>query len=267
MSEIVVEHVRHPSFLSNAFVIGTPGGAGAVIDVGADAEGLVGIAARHRLTITHVLLTHHHHDHVSELAELLERLPATGGAPATEVLVHPDERALTAQQVDGVTGTIAPGDVVGLGDLELEAIHVPGHTLGMLAFHGGGHVFTGDTLFRDSVGGVRAPAHTTFEDLRTSVMERLLTLPPETVVQPGHMESTTVGREHEHNPFVRVWRGLDEEGSTPATVRLPDDDGLDAEHDVTLVLRAPDYDGGTKCWIRWPDGADDLVPGSRVEER
>ncbi len=80
-------------------------------------------------------------------------------------------------------------------------------------------------------------------------------LPPETRVHPGHTDPTTVGEEWESNAFVRVWRGLDPEGSEPCRV---------GDEHATLVLLAPDYDGGHKAWVRWPDGRDDIVPGSMV---
>jgi glyoxylase-like metal-dependent hydrolase (beta-lactamase superfamily II) len=117
-------------------------------------------------------------------------------------------------------------------------------------------VFTGDTLFKNSVGGVRAPGHTSYADLRDSIMGTLMELPPDTVVYPGHADPSSVAREWESNAFIRVWRGLDVEGSEPCRAL-----GMPAR----LVLLGEDYDGGTKAWVRWPDGSDDIVPGSRVE--
>jgi len=117
-------------------------------------------------------------------------------------------------------------------------------------------VFTGDTLFKGSVGGVRAPGHTTYSDLKSSVMETLLTLPPQTRIHPGHTDPTTVADEREQNRFVRIWRGLDPEGTRPCTA---------LGERATLILLGDDYDGGHKAWVRWPDGRDDIVPGSRVE--
>jgi hydroxyacylglutathione hydrolase len=67
-----------------------------------------------------------------------------------------------------------------------------------------------------------------------------------------------VAEELQHNPFVRVWRGLDAEGDRPCTA---------LGEPATLILWAPDYDGGHKAWVRWEDGSDDIVPGSRVEPR
>ena len=77
---------------------------------------------------------------------------------------------------------------------------------------GGTDVFTGDTLFKGSVGGVRAPGSTSYDDLKHSIMEVLLALPPETTIRPGHTDPTTVGDELEGNGFVRIWRGEDERG-------------------------------------------------------
>ena len=120
----------------------------------------------------------------------------------------------------------------------------------------GSDVFTGDTLFKNSVGGVRAPGSTSYEDLRDSIMERLMKLDPATQVHPGHTDPTTIGQEWESNSFVRVWRGLDPEGDEPCTA---------LGEPATLVLLGDDYDGGHKAWVRWPDGRDDIVPGSQVQ--
>jgi glyoxylase-like metal-dependent hydrolase (beta-lactamase superfamily II) len=120
----------------------------------------------------------------------------------------------------------------------------------------GTDVFTGDTLFKGSVGGVRAPGSTSYADLKSSIMDTLLTLPPQTRVHPGHTMPTTVADELEHNKFVRIWRGADPEGTE--TCRAMGEE-------ATLILLGDDYDGGYKAWVRWPDGSDDIVPGSQVQ--
>jgi glyoxylase-like metal-dependent hydrolase (beta-lactamase superfamily II) len=123
-------------------------------------------------------------------------------------------------------------------------------------FVNGTDVFTGDTLFKGSVGGVRAPGHTTYADLKNSIMDTLLGLPAETRIHPGHAEPTTVAAELDQNPFVRIWRGLAPEGEERCTA---------LGEPATLILLAEDYDGGQKAWVRWPDGSDDIVPGSQVQ--
>ena len=107
-------------------------------------------------------------------------------------------------------------------------------------------VFTGDTLFKNSVGGVRAPGATSLRGPAHSIMDVLMALPPETVVRPGHTDPSTIGEEFENNAFVRVWRGIDPEGDEPCTA---------FGDPATLVLLGDDYDGGHKAWVRWPDGA------------
>ena len=129
----------------------------------------------------------------------------------------------------------------------------PGHSDDGVSFVVNGEVcFTGDTLFKDAVGGTRDD----FEGVRRSVMDVLMTLPAETRVLPGHTDETTIGREWEHNPFVRVWRGEQPEGVEPCRV---------GGEPATLVVWSPDYDGKGKAWVRFADGRDAIVGGSRVE--
>ena len=237
----------HPDWLSNSYLVADePGGHGAMIDSGGPVEPLLGAIERHGIRVERLLLTHHHHDHVAENALLKERL-------GVEILAHP----LEAERLLDVDATVEPGERLTVGQLEIEPLHTPGHTAGMLSFRAGGEVFTGDTLFKGSVGGVRAPGSTSFADLRRSIMEVLMELPGETIVRPGHTEPTTIAEEWERNAFVRLWRGLDEEGSQRCRV---------GEETATLVLWAPDYDGGHKAWVRWDEsGRDDIVPGSAVQ--
>jgi glyoxylase-like metal-dependent hydrolase (beta-lactamase superfamily II) len=244
---MIVERSLHPDWLSNTYLVaGAPGGDAFFVDAGGPVEPLVQRVGELSLTPTHVLLTHHHHDHVAELGQLLERWPDL------QVLAHPDE------VVPGTTGELKPGDALELAGLTVQALHTPGHTSGMLSLLvDGTDLFTGDTLFKNSVGGVRAPGHTTYADLKRSIMDVLLTLPGQTVIHPGHTDPTTVAEELEHNRFVRLWRGLDDEGSEKVTVW---------DKPATLVLWGDDYDGGHKAWIRWDeDGADDIVGGSQVQ--
>jgi glyoxylase-like metal-dependent hydrolase (beta-lactamase superfamily II) len=244
---VLIERSMNAPFLSNTYLVADELGIDAVmIDAGGPVEPLLAMLDRMRYRLTHVLLTHHHHDHVAELGEVLER------HPGTPVLIHPLEREL----VPAATGALNPGETLQSGALEIQPLHTPGHTAGMVSLLiNGTDVFTGDTLFKGSVGGVRAPGHTTYADLKGSIMETLLALPASTRIHPGHTDETTVAEELEHNRFVRIWRGLDPEGSEPCTA---------LGEPATLILLGDDYDGGHKAWVRWPDGSDDIVPGSQV---
>jgi glyoxylase-like metal-dependent hydrolase (beta-lactamase superfamily II) len=209
----------HSRYLSNAYLVADEeGGVGFYVDSGAPVEPLRAAAERWRVEPRYVLRTHSHHDHVEHEAEL--------GVPVRT-------------------------EAVEVGGLSVEAIPTPGHSDDMVAFVVNGEaVFTGDTLFKDSVGGGN------FEQVRRSVMDVLLGLPHELRVLPGHTDETTLAREWEQNPFVRVWRGVDPEGTERVRV---------GGEDATLVVWSPDYDGGGKAWVRFADGRDAIVGGSRVD--
>ncbi len=282
---MIVERSMHPQFLSNTFLVADgAGGPAFFIDAGGPIVPLIEAAERLGLSPTHVLLTHHHFDHVSDVGELRARWPGL------EVVISQSERELLEAAVAGgddpapAMGSIEAGQTLSFGALDVRALHTPGHTRGMLSFLVGTRpevpagagtavrmprssvpgglsaeglaVFTGDTLFKDSVGGVKAPGHTTYADLRDSIMGTLMELPPQTIIYPGHSDQTSVAREWDSNSFIRVWRGLDPEGSQRCTA---------LGQPATLVLLGADYDGGHKAWVRWEDGSDDIVPGSRVE--
>ena len=181
---VLVERSMHPGYLSNAYLVADEeGGTAVFVDSGAPIEPLLAAAERWRVTPVAVLRTHGHHDHVEHEDEL--------GLPGRH-------RRLRVRR--------APVP---------RRCRRPGHSDDGVSFHGGGVCFTGDTLFKDAVGGTRDD----FEAVRRSVMDVLMKLPPETRVLPGHTEETTIGREWEENPFVRVWRGVDPEGTEAGSGR------------------------------------------------
>jgi hydroxyacylglutathione hydrolase len=229
-----------PNWLSNAYVVADRSGGSAVfVDSGAPLEPLIAAVERLDVQVTHVLTTHAHSDHIAHHGEIEERFGATVVADIAETVPGAEP--------------VGHGEVIETGELRIEALRTPGHSPGMLAFAVSGEVcFTGDTLFAGSVGGTRDA----FEDLRRSVMDVLMGLPPDMHVYPGHTEETTIGWEWEHNPFVRVWRGAEPEGEERCHV-----EGAEA----TLIVWSPDYDGDGKGWVRFSDGRNAIVGGSRIE--
>lgn len=239
----------HSGWLSNTYLVADErGGHAVVVDTGGPSEPIIRKIEDLDLTLTHILCTHHHYDHVAHNAEYRERF----GSP---ICGHASEKALFG----GLDQPLEHNEVFQSGKLTIRALHIPGHTEGQLAFVVNDKaVFTGDTLFKGSVGGTRAPGHATFKEIRHSIMEILMKLPKQMEVYPGHTDSTTIGREWEENPFVRAWRELDP---------LTDSKCIALGKSATLLLRATDYDGGTKCWVRYEEGGDeDIVPGSRVQD-
>jgi hydroxyacylglutathione hydrolase len=246
---MIIERSMSDPWLSNTYVVADElGGSAVMVDAGGPVAPLLEYLNRGQFDLTHILLTHHHHDHIADLEAVLQ------AHPGTPVLIHERER----QFVEQATDTMAEGQPIQSGAMTIEPLHTPGHTSGMLSLlFDGTDVFTGDTLFKGSVGGVRAPDSTSYADLKASVMDKLLALPAQTRIHPGHTDPTTVADELEHNGFVRIWRGVDPEGTADCTA---------LGEPATLILLGDDYDGGHKAWVRWPDGADDIVPGSRVQQ-
>ena len=244
---MIIEKTMSQGWLSNTYLVADkPGGHAVLIDTGGPVEPILRAIEAHRLDVTHVLCTHHHIDHVEHNAEYKSRF----GCP---VCGHGSESKLFG----GLDVELQDGDELVTGGLHIRALHTPGHTLGMLAYLvNEQRVFTGDTLFRRTVGGTRGPGHTHFEDIRHSIMDVLMGLPKQMQVHPGHTDPTTIGEEWEHNPFVRTWRGLDTVREQRCTA---------FGQPAALLLQAQDYDGGTKCWVRFDEGNHlDIVPGSQV---
>ncbi|HMA67830.1 MAG TPA: MBL fold metallo-hydrolase [Desulfosalsimonadaceae bacterium] len=183
----------------------------AVIDPSFEPEKILDEAGRAGYSITHVINTHAHSDHISGNAELLE---ATGA----ELCVHEaDAEQLTKllnralSRVMGGRGSPGPGrmlkdgDTIPIGDTTLSVIHTPGHSPGSICLYAPGHLFTGDTLFIGAVGRTDL-AGSSSDQLLASIHEKLYTLPPETRVWPGHdygdTPSSTIAAEKQNNPFT-----------------------------------------------------------------
>ena len=206
-------------WLSNAYLVADrEGGSAVYVDSGAPLEPLLRAAEEWRVRPEAVLRTHDHADHITH---------------------------------EGSLGLPVVRESTRVGDLEIEAIPTPGHSDDMVCFVVDGEaVFSGDTLFKDAVGGGD------FAQIRSAVMDVYMAMPHDRRVFPGHTDETTIGREWEENPFVRVWRGAEPEGTEQVSV---------GGRAATLVVWSPDYDGKGKAWVRFEDGVDAIVGGSRVE--
>jgi glyoxylase-like metal-dependent hydrolase (beta-lactamase superfamily II) len=187
----------------------TTTGQSAVIDPSWDGRGILARVRKEGWTVTSILLTHAHFDHVGALAELHELT----GAP---IYIHAEaapmlERAPAAAAMWGFTVDPAPppdhflteGDLLTIGELQVEVLFTPGHAPGHVCFYLPVHavLFDGDVLFQGSIGRTDLPGGD-FELLMSSIREKLLPLPDETAVLSGHGPATTIGDERRGNPFL-----------------------------------------------------------------
>jgi len=182
-----------------------------IIDTGLQADELVDFLQRHNLDPIAVVLTHGHVDHVTGLAELRSRFPNI------KVCIHKLDAGMLTGEKDNLSSiagvlfspehadfTIEEGDVIEQANIKLAVLHTPGHTPGGICLYSkdDGIIFTGDTLFADSIGRTDFPGGNGTQLIK-SIKQKLCTLPDETIVYPGHGPQTTMEQEKAHNPFLQ----------------------------------------------------------------
>jgi hydroxyacylglutathione hydrolase len=208
-TESVVRGVVVGLFQENCYIIGSrTTGEAICVDPGDEVGEIRALARDMGVKITKIVCSHGHLDHLMAVREL----KAATGAP---FLLHQADLALarsmpaSALQLLGRVeppcpdpdAFIADGDDLEIPGISLRALHTPGHTPGSICLYGGGMLFSGDTLFQGSIGRTDMPGGS-FDQIMSSILTRLLDLPPETIVRPGHMNATTIGAERSGNPFV-----------------------------------------------------------------
>ena len=206
-----VERLPVGPFQANAYLVweAAPGPA-VLVDAGAEADRLLQALRRRDLELAAILQTHAHGDHIAALPEVV----AATGAP---VYLHPDARRMLGSAEENLSAfagipviadvptlPVDEGDRLELLGRPVEVHHTPGHAPGSVCYHfvDDGVVFTGDALFQGSIGRTDFPGGS-LETLLAGIRDRLLALPDETVVHPGHLGPTTIGRERASNPFLR----------------------------------------------------------------
>lgn len=207
---MILETLTVGPFQENCYVIGDEAaGEGALIDPGDEAARIALAVERTNLEIGWIIITHAHIDHVGAVAALVDEY-------ACPVLMHAEAEPMLGQlptqammmglrfgKVPAVDRHIEDDEVLQVGGLELKALYTPGHAPGHLAFYleSENLVLSGDALFAGGVGRTDLFGGD-MELLLRSIDERLMTLPDETRVLPGHGPETTIGNERAHNPFL-----------------------------------------------------------------
>ena len=180
---------------------------GIVIDPGAEGPRIIQEIKHLGFTVTHIVNTHCHVDHIGANADLKEAFPqALLSVPEKDLpLLRAPQNSMLVMICNAKPSPepellLNEGDIIPVGQEELKVIETPGHTLGSICLYGSGVVFTGDTLFAGSVGRTDLP-FSQHEALFTSVRKKLFILPEETKVLPGHGPDSTIGQEKKFNPF------------------------------------------------------------------
>lgn len=203
---MVLECLPTGMFGSNTYIIGDHG-IGVIIDAGVKGEEVSGVVKKHGLKIKYIILTHGHIDHICCAYDIKKKVNA-------KVLIHEnDGELLTDPVMNGsamfgedsqfypADALLKDGDVLEAGNLKLEVIHTPGHTPGCICIKTGNILFTGDTLFKLSIGRTDLPKGN-YDDIISSIQKKLMPLDDETIVYPGHGELTTIEFEKQRNPFI-----------------------------------------------------------------
>lgn len=208
---MIIDRVVVSPFATNCYIVGSEASKqGIIIDPGDEAEAILGRVADLELDIKLIILTHGHIDHVGALKAVKE-------ASGAEMAIHADDAKslrglrgfLQSVLVPGLSYPVPPpperllqdGDSLDVSDLCFKVLHTPGHTPGGICLLGEGVVFSGDTLFNYGIGRTDLPGGS-YHRLMESIRTRLLVLPDNTVVYPGHGPETTVGAERAGNPFL-----------------------------------------------------------------
>ena len=180
---------------------------GVVIDPGGEGQRIIAEAERLEFTPKYILNTHCHGDHLAANDEVRSRFKIPLLVPRGEVSLL-DDPSLNMSAVYGLPVTsgpadrlLEPGDTVEFGGCKFTTLSSSGHSPDGMSFYGHGLLFSGDALFRGSVGRTDFPGCDE-DKLLTNIRNNLLTLPEDTVVFPGHGPDTTIGTEKRHNPFL-----------------------------------------------------------------
>ena len=192
---------------TNTYFLSCGDGNCIIIDPGDDIAGIFAFLSENNLKPKTVLLTHAHFDHVMGVYEMVMKTGA-------EVILHPADElllkdlnsftfmlGLPAANIPEVSRYVNDGDIIKFAEHEINVIHTPGHTKGGVGYQVDGKLFSGDTLFKESVGrtDLEGGSHA---ELEHSIRTKFFTLPDDTVVYPGHGMQTTIGHEKKYNKFI-----------------------------------------------------------------
>lgn len=205
---MLIEVFEVGPYLSNCYLVGDEAAqVGMIIDPGFEPGRIWSEVQSQNLRIERIVLTHGHLDHISAVGEIKSKTGA-------EILIHRDDASMLTDPRENLSAfsgenirapaadrLLEDEELISVGDLEFEVLHTPGHSPGGICLKSDNVLFTGDTLFAGSIGRTDFPG-SDYETLMRSIRERLMILPEDTTIYPGHGPKSTIGQERRFNPFV-----------------------------------------------------------------
>lgn len=179
----------------------------AVVDPGDDEGKILTVIKNNNYNLTHILLTHGHVDHIAAVVEVKKATQAEINMCKDDLIlvensgIQADIFGLRPAGYFTIDKYLRDEDKINVGNLEIKVIFTPGHSPGGVCYLTENCLFTGDTLFSESIGRTDLPGGS-YESLLSSIRNKLLILPSETIVYPGHGQATTIERELQFNPFL-----------------------------------------------------------------
>ena len=201
---IIKSFIEPPIENNNYLIIDEASKEAVLIDCSADDENILIELKKHDATLKYVLLTHGHFDHIVGLnffSGVSVYMHSADMDWVNNVNTYLPMVGLPMMDVPKIDKFIEDNEIIKLGNLEIKVIHTPGHTQGGVCFYVNDNLFSGDTIFRESVGRCDLDGGD-FNQLVKSIEDKIFTLPTETKIYPGHGRLSTVGWEKEHNMFM-----------------------------------------------------------------
>jgi glyoxylase-like metal-dependent hydrolase (beta-lactamase superfamily II) len=206
---LIIKRLVVGSLSANCYIVGNAGTReGMVIDPGGNSEAILKAITDSGFDIETIVLTHGHSDHIAALFDIRDETGA-------DVAIHVEDAdflegrgayssmfGISYKTPEPPDRLLREGDIIEIGDTYFSVIHTPGHTPGSICLLTEDKVFTGDTLFYRGIGTTLMPGSSR-RQLIDSIHTKLMVLPDDTLIYPGHGRETTIGAERENNPFIR----------------------------------------------------------------
>ncbi|NBI06927.1 MBL fold metallo-hydrolase [Senegalia massiliensis] len=205
---MIIENLSSGVYGGNCYIISSDDNSeGIVIDPADNTNEIIDFIERHNIEVKYIVLTHGHGDHIGGIGDLKQKTNA-------QILIHKEDREMLmnkelnlSSKMPMVTTEIEPdrvledGQIIDFGELNAEIIHTPGHTRGCISIKIGNNIFTGDTLFKGSIGRTDLYGGS-YDDIIKSIENKLMIYDDEVTIYPGHGGSSTIGYERKVNPFL-----------------------------------------------------------------